>query len=129
VNAAVSAAARRRGIAVNAVDDPPNCTFIVPAVVRRGDLVVAISTGGKSPAAARLVKERIAALLGAEYAELVRLLGAHRGAMKDQVPGQTRRARAWKRMLDEGMLESLRKGDRAGAKAAVRRCLNEARRK
>lgn len=126
VNAAVAAAARRRDIPVNAVDDPPNCTFIVPAVVRRGDLTVAVSTGGKSPAAARLVKEKIASLLGKEYAGLVCLLGSYRGRMKDQVPGQECRARAWKRMLDGGVLESLRRGDRKAATATVRRCLNEA---
>jgi siroheme synthase-like protein len=126
VNAAVSAAARRRGIPVNAVDDPPNCTFIVPAVVRRGDLTVAISTGGKSPAAARLVKVRIASMLGDEYAALVRLLGRHRERMKEQVPEQRQRAQAWKRMLDEGVLESLQRGDRAGATRAVKRCLSNA---
>ncbi len=126
VNAAVSAAARRKGIPVNAVDDPGNCTFIVPAVVTRGDLTVAISTGGKSPAAARLVKERIGELLGEEYAALVRLLGAHRGKMKEAVAGQGSRARSWKRMLDEGVLESLRCGDKAGAAGTVRRCLDEA---
>lgn len=126
VNAAVATAARRRGIPVNAVDDPPNCTFIVPAVVRRGDLTVAISTGGKSPAAARLVKERVAALLGEEYAALVRLLGAHRGRMKRQVPGQGRRAQAWKRMLDEGVLDAIGRGDTAAAAATVRRCLRDA---
>ena len=126
VNAAVAAAARRRRIPVNAVDDPPNCTFIVPAVLRRGDVTVAVSTGGKSPAAARLVKERIAGLLGDEYAALVRLFGAHRGAMRQSVAGQGQRARAWKRMLDHGVLESLRQGDRTGAEATVRRCLDEA---
>jgi len=126
VNAAVSAAARRSGIPVNAVDDPEHCSFIVPAVVTRGDLTVAISTGGRSPAAARLVKERISEVLGDEYAALVRLLGAHRGRMKDAVAGQPARAGAWKRMIDEGVLESLRSGDRKGASATVRRCLDEA---
>ena len=126
VNAAVAAAARRRGIPVNAADDPPNCTFIVPALVRRGDLTVAVSTGGKSPAAARLVKERIASMLGDEYAALVRLLGAHRTAMKEQVPGQARRARAWKRMLDEGILDALRMGSGREALATLRRCVADA---
>ena len=87
---------------------------------------MAISTGGKSPAAARLVKERIAAMLGAEHAALVRLLGAHRDAMKAQVPGQGRRARAWKRMLDEGVLESLRTGNGRAALATLRRCVADA---
>jgi len=123
VNAAVAAAARRKGIPVNAVDDPEHCTFIVPAVVTRGDLTVAISTGGKSPAAARLVKERISGILGEEYAALVHLLGAHRDTMKETVAAQPRRARAWKRMIDDGVLESLRCGDRQGAEETVRRCL------
>jgi precorrin-2 dehydrogenase/sirohydrochlorin ferrochelatase len=95
----------------------------VPAVVTRGDLTVAISTGGRSPAAARLVKERISEILGEEYAALVRLLGAHRGRMKDAVAGQGSRARAWKLMIDAGVLESLRRGDRKGATATVRRCM------
>lgn len=129
VNTAVAAAARRRGIPVNAVDDPANCTFIVPAVVRRGGLTVAISTGGKSPAAARLVKERIAALLGAEYAALVRLLGAHRGRMKKAVPTERARARAWQRIIDAGVLDRLRDGDASGARKTVSRCLTEAARR
>jgi siroheme synthase-like protein len=126
VNAAVAAAARSQRIPVNAVDDPANCSFIVPAVVTRGDLTVAISTGGKSPAAARLVKARIEAILGEEYAALVRLLGAHREKMKETVPGQPARARAWKRMIHAGLLETLRKGDRAGAEKTVRGCLADA---
>lgn len=126
VNAAVAVAARRRGIPVNAVDDPENCTFIVPAVVVRGDLTVAVSTGGKSPAAARLVKERIGTMLGSEYAELVRLLGAHRGRMKEAVAEQRSRARAWQRLIDGGVLEALRDGDRKTAARMVRRCLADA---
>jgi siroheme synthase-like protein len=126
VNAAVSAAARSKGIPVNAVDDPAHCSFIVPAVLTRGEITVAISTGGRSPAAARLVKERISEVLGEEYAALVRLLGAHRGSMKNSVAGQGSRARTWKRMIDAGVLESLRCGDRKGAADTVRRCLEEA---
>lgn len=123
VNAAVAAAARSKGIPVNAADDPEHCTFIVPAIVTRGDLTVAISTGGRSPAAARLVKERISEVLGDEYAALVQLLGSHRGSMKDAVAGQGSRARTWKRMIDAGVLESLRCGDRKGAVDTVRECL------
>ena len=126
VNAVVAAAARRKGIPVNAVDDPEHCTFIVPAVVARGDLTVAISTGGKSPVAASLVKERIGELLGDEYPALVRLLGAHRQQMKDAVSGQGSRARVWKKIIDGGVLEALRCGDRKGAADTVRRCLADA---
>ncbi|MCL4533893.1 MAG: bifunctional precorrin-2 dehydrogenase/sirohydrochlorin ferrochelatase [Bacteroidetes bacterium] len=67
VNRAVAEEARRAGAWVNVVDDPSLCDFIVPAVVRRGDLVVAVSTGGKSPALARAVRREIEELLGPEY--------------------------------------------------------------
>ena len=127
VNAAVAAACRRHGVPVNAVDDPPNCDFIVPAVIERGDLVVAVSTGGKSPAAARLVKERVGALLGKEYAALVRLLGAARGRMKTAVPTQRARAAAWKRAARSGALEALARGSTVEAGRLVRRCVEEAR--
>ncbi len=57
VNMAVAREARERGVWVNAADDPAHCTFILPAVVRRGDLTVAVATGGSSPALARAVRE------------------------------------------------------------------------
>jgi siroheme synthase-like protein len=59
VNAHVAAAARQRGLPAMAVDDPTNCDFIAPAVVRRGDVVVAVSTNGRSPAVARRTRDRL----------------------------------------------------------------------
>src|SRR5438067_13923192 len=59
VNAALAREGRARGVWVNAADDPANCTFILPALVRRGDLTVAVSTGGTSPALARAVREEL----------------------------------------------------------------------
>ncbi|MBI2490575.1 MAG: bifunctional precorrin-2 dehydrogenase/sirohydrochlorin ferrochelatase, partial [Candidatus Rokubacteria bacterium] len=58
-NAAVAVEARQRGGWVNAADDPAHCSFILPALVRRGDLVVAVATGGTSPALARAVREEL----------------------------------------------------------------------
>lgn len=60
VNAEVSAAARAAGVFVNSADDPANCTFILPAVARRGRLIAAVSTGGGSPALAQHLRDRIA---------------------------------------------------------------------
>jgi precorrin-2 dehydrogenase/sirohydrochlorin ferrochelatase len=71
VNARAAQHARARGVLVNAVDDPPNCDFIAPAVVRRGPLSVAVSTGGLSPAYARFVRETLDELLGDEYGLLL----------------------------------------------------------
>lgn len=60
VNAQVAADARRRGMWVNSADDPANCSFILPAVTRRGPVVVAVGTDGSSPALARHLRDRIA---------------------------------------------------------------------
>ena len=93
VNAAVAAEGRRRGVWVNAVDDPAHCDVIIPAVVRRGALTVAVSTGGVSPALARAVREELDRHLGDDYAALVDVAGEVRRALR---AGHRRvDARAW----------------------------------
>jgi siroheme synthase-like protein len=67
VNAAVYREAQELGIWVNAADDPAYCTFLLAGVVRRGDLVVAVGTGGKSPALTRVVREELDAFFGQDY--------------------------------------------------------------
>jgi siroheme synthase-like protein len=71
LNAAAAAEARRRGIPVLAVDDAPNCDFIAPAIVKRGDLVIAISTGGRSPALARRTREWLDRALPPHWGDLL----------------------------------------------------------
>ena len=75
VNGRVAQSARARGIPVNIVDDPDRCDFILPSVVERGDLVIAVSTGGKSPALARKIREELEGIYGAEYAILLEIMG------------------------------------------------------
>lgn len=75
LNHRISESARRRGLLVNAVDQPADCTFIVPSIVRRGDLVIAISTSGKSPAFARRVREGLEEAFGDEYGVFLSLMG------------------------------------------------------
>lgn len=75
VNAAVARHGRRRGVWVNAADDPAHCDFILPAVIRRGDLTVAVATGGSSPALARAVREELEAYLTDDYAALAEIVG------------------------------------------------------
>jgi siroheme synthase-like protein len=74
VNAAVAAEGKRAGIWVNAADDPEHCDFILPSVVRQGEVVVAASTGGASPALARRLREDLTAFLGDDYKPLAALL-------------------------------------------------------
>jgi precorrin-2 dehydrogenase/sirohydrochlorin ferrochelatase len=75
VNGRIAQNARARGIPVNIVDDPARCDFILPSVVERGDLLIAVSTGGKSPALARKVREELEEAYGTEYAVLLEILG------------------------------------------------------
>jgi siroheme synthase-like protein len=82
VNAAVAAEGQRRGIWVNAADDPVNCDFILPSVVRQGDVVLAASTGGASPALARRLREELTAFLDEDYAPLAELLASVRAGLR-----------------------------------------------
>ena len=84
VNAAVAAEGKRIGIWVNAADDPKNCDFILPSVVRRGDVVVAASTGGASPALARRLREDLTAFLSDDYEPLADLLREVRAEVRQR---------------------------------------------
>ena len=114
--------ADRRGILVNVVDQTPNCSFIAPAVARRGDLVLAISTSGKSPALARRIRQRLEVQFGPEYGDLVRALGEVRPLVKERLSSFRERSEFYNRMVrDPELLETAR---RHGA-AAVRSRLEE----
>ena len=82
VNAAVAAACRAAGVWVNSADDPANCTFALPAVARAGRVVVAVGSGGASPALAQHVRDRIAAeILDERLAAAADVLAAERDAI------------------------------------------------
>ncbi len=97
---AIAREARARGVLVNLVDDVPNCDFASPAIVRRGELAIAISTGGRSPALARRLREELQERFGKEWEEIVRVLGQVRDETRDRLPEFTERARRWQLALD-----------------------------
>lgn len=99
-----------RSLLVNTVDDLARCNFIVPAVVRRGDLCLAISTGGKSPALAKRLRERLEAEFGPEYAKFVALLGNLREGVKAKCPETTERKILLYRLIDSDILELIAQG-------------------
>ncbi|HEV8583517.1 MAG TPA: bifunctional precorrin-2 dehydrogenase/sirohydrochlorin ferrochelatase [Methylomirabilota bacterium] len=82
VDDAVAQAARRHGALVNAVDRPARCDFIYGSVLRRGELQIAVSTGGRAPALAREIRRRLEPVVGPEYAELVERVGHERVAAR-----------------------------------------------
>jgi siroheme synthase-like protein len=121
VNQAIFAEGRLRGIWINSADDPENCDFILPAVVRRGELSIAISTGGASPATTRAVREELENYFTADYARLVQIAGAVRGELKKI--SLTASAEEWKRAL-KGEFRRLLTEDRdEQAKALLRKSL------
>ena len=75
VNGRIAADARALGIPVNIVDEPARCDFILPSIVERGDLVIAVSTSGKSPALAKKLRTELETSYGQEYAVLLQIMG------------------------------------------------------
>ena len=120
VNAAVAADSRRRRIWVNAADDPDHCDFILPSVLRRGSLLVSVTTGGRSPALARIVREELERLLGSDYALLTDLAGDVRRELRTR--GEQATAEAWTTALRG----DVRRLVAAGGREEARRCLLEA---
>jgi len=98
VNARVAAEAKRRGVWVNVADDPAHCDFILPAVIRQGQVVLAASTGGASPALARRLREELTAFLSEDFARLADLLGDVRRELRERRVSVD--ADAWQRAID-----------------------------
>jgi len=103
VDAAVAAEARRRRALVNVVDRPAECDFILPSVLRRGGLQIAVSTGGRSPALAREIRKRLERVIGPEYAALVERVGRARARARAQAPTAGGRLAAGERVVAEAL--------------------------
>src|ERR1700754_619710 len=97
---AISARAKAVGLPVNVMDDLAHSTFIFPAIVDRGDVVVAVGTGGTSPVVARRIRERIEAVLPARIGDLANFIGGFRKAMHARIPEFSLRRRFWERVID-----------------------------
>jgi len=123
VNATVAAEGKERRVWVNAVDDPPYCDFIMPGIAQQGNLIVAISTSGTSPAMARKMREEIEAFLTEDYALMLELAAEVRAELGEQnilVDADT-----WNRALDAELRQILADGRRAEAKERLLRSLSD----
>ncbi len=119
---AIARAARARGVLVNVMDDVPNCDFAAPAIVRRGDLVLAISTGGASPAVARKVREQLERRFGAEWGETLAVISEVRRETLPALGNLRVRAERWREALD---LDEAVELVRTGRSGELRRTLIE----
>lgn len=125
-DAAFFAEAERRGIFANVEDDLEHCSFIMPALVRRGDLVVAISTSGRAPALAVRLRERLERELGPEYGALLELAGRLRAPLARAVPDFEERRRRWYELVDSEVLLLFREGRAAEARERAERIMGVA---
>jgi len=134
--ARIFAEAEREGVLLNAVDDPAHCHFAVPAVLRRGDLTVTVSTGGRAPGYARRLRDELSRTIGTEYATLVDLIGDVRAELRAErpepggpgvSPGSTadfeQWAARWRDALDHDLIGLVQAGRTGEARTLLRAAL------
>ncbi|MBT4511759.1 MAG: bifunctional precorrin-2 dehydrogenase/sirohydrochlorin ferrochelatase [Chloroflexi bacterium] len=110
-NERITAEANERGILINVVDTPDLCNFIVPSYVRRGDVTLAISTNGRSPALARKLRTELEKQFGEEYAQLAEVAAEVRSELKQK--GIAVSSEKWQDALDlDGLLDLIRSGQK-----------------
>src|SRR6267143_182091 len=120
IGTAMSARAKAVGLPVNVMDDLAHSTFIFPAIVDRGDVVVAVGTGGASPVVARRVRERIEAALPARIGDLATFIGRWRKSIHGRIAEFPLRRRFWERVVDGPIGALVLAGRNEEAEAALK---------
>jgi len=118
VNRQVSELCQARAIPVNVVDQPELCSFIMPAIIDREPVLIAVSTGGSSPVLARLLRGRLESLIPAAYGRLAALVAGFREQVKQRIPALQRRA-FWEQVLQGPIAELVLSGREGAARAAL----------
>ena len=119
VNTQTASRAKEHGILVNVVDKPEECTFIMPSIVKRGDLQIAISTAGKSPALAKKIRKQMDGMFGPEYCLFLELLGLLRGKILAQGRASSKNEIIFRQLVDSNLLELIKKGNWEGVSATL----------
>lgn len=114
----------RSNTLVNSADDPENCRFILPSRVVRGDLVLAVSTGGRSPAMAAYLRKKLESMFGEEWGVLTELLGEARDEMRAAGISPEGIPEKWEAAISDRVLRLIEEGDLDGARAVIRSCLS-----
>ena len=125
-NSEIAEQARKQGILVNIVDSPEECDFIVPATVERGDLLIGISTGGKSPALARNIREELEERYGEEYAEFLNLMGELREVLKKEMPDQQQRERIFQALIVSDIIQLIKVGQKGQGRKRAQEIIEKA---
>lgn len=121
LNARIGEEAGRMSRLFNSVDDPDRSNFIAPAVVARGDLILTVSTSGKSPALARRIRLELERSFGADYGRFLKLMGQVRKQVQARIPSMARRRRILQRLAASDLLSLLRRGKSVQAHKRIRK--------
>lgn len=124
MNQSINQLCNREGILVNAVDDPPNCDFYVPSVIRRGSLVVTVSTEGKSPLYAKKLRRDLGKTITEAQGRFVDLLGEQREFIKARIADIDTRQEIFKALVDLDVLDLLAAGEEEKARERMRECIS-----
>lgn len=121
VNARVAEDAKALNRFINVVDDPDKCSFIVPSIMRRGDLSIAVSTAGSSPLVARQIRGELEGLYGDEMKVYLDLLRAWRKEIKKHLPPD-KRPEFWEKVTEGQVLNYIKNGQLEQAKEVIKEC-------
>ena len=111
LNFNIHAEAERRGLLCNIADRPKACNFILPSIVNRGDLIIAISTSGKSPAFAKSLRKHLEREFGDEYAEFLNLMGAIRQKLLSQDHEPEAHKHLFERLIEKDLVQMIKNGE------------------
>jgi uroporphyrin-III C-methyltransferase / precorrin-2 dehydrogenase / sirohydrochlorin ferrochelatase len=125
INQQVSELAKSRNLPVNVVDNPALCTFIMPSVIDRSPVQIAISTGGASPILARLLRARLETLIPSSFGRLADLMGKSRARVRKRYPEMRARRRFWEQILQGPVAEMLFAGQDSAALKAIEARIND----
>jgi precorrin-2 dehydrogenase len=125
LNQCIEADAIRHHVLCNFADAPDRGHFILPSIVARGDLLVSISTSGKSPAVARRLRQEMEAYFGEEYAPFLRLMGAIREQLLARAHAPEDHRKVFDRLIDGGLLALVKSGDREGIDTLLQSVLGD----
>lgn len=125
VNHRVSELANKHHIPVNVVDHPEDCSFVMPSILDRNPVVIAVSTGGASPILARLIRARLESLIPAAYGQLANICTRYRQQVKARFAQPESRRRFWEQVLQGGVAERVFSGQTQAAEAMLHQMLEE----
>lgn len=123
-NKAVEKEARERNLPLNIVDRPEQCDFYVPSSIRRGELMLTVSTSGRLPALSKRLRKQLEERFPLEWEEALELLGAARARVIKQITDEKKKRECLAELASLDLVSALRKGGRQAAEAEIEKCIS-----